>query len=123
MLLVLTHIDTLRPFAEWNPPYDISEASDGKPRAIRQAMDAAGGDLGFAVDDIVPVRAGGEGETYNIDAVWAKIIELMPEAQQVRLFRVLSDIRSPSAWRTLWSQAAGAGRVIGRTLARRGPIG
>ncbi len=86
-------------------------------------MDAAGGDLGFAVDDIVPVRAGGEGETYNIDAVWAKIIELMPEAQQVRLLRGLSDIRSPSAWRTLWSQAAGAGRVIGSALTRRGPIG
>jgi predicted GTPase len=119
MLLILTHIDALRPFAEWNPPYDISAASEGKSRAIREAMDAAGGDLGFAVDGIVPVRTGGGGELYNIDAVWAKIIELMPEAQQVRLLRVLGDVRSPSAWRTLWSQAAGAGRVIGSVLIGR----
>jgi len=56
---------------------------------------------------------------YNVDAVWAKIIELMPETQRARLLRVLADIRSASAWGTLWSQAASAGRVIRGALRSR----
>ena len=58
---------------------------------------------------------------YNIDALWAKIIELVPEAQRARLLRTLGDIKSASAWGTIWSQAANAGRVIKGTFLTRSP--
>ena len=57
---------------------------------------------------------------YNIDALWAKIVELMPDAQRARLLRTLADIRSASAWGAMWSQAANAGRVIKGTFLTRG---
>jgi predicted GTPase len=119
MILVLTHIDTLRPFNEWNPPYDLSKASRPKSQAILGAMEAAGAELGFSVAEIVPVRVDAAAAPYNIDALWAKIMELVPEAQRARLLRTLSDIRNAPAWSTLWSQAANAGRVIKDTFIKR----
>jgi predicted GTPase len=119
MLLVLTHIDTLRPFQEWEPPYDLEAGAGEKARSIRAAAEAACEELGFARGEVVPVRADIAVAPYNIDALWAKVIELMPEAQRARLLRVLTDVRSASGWATIWSQAVNAGRVLKSTLAAR----
>jgi hypothetical protein len=119
MLLVLTHIDTLRPFGEWDPPYDLAEASRPKAQAILGAMEAAGEDLGFATADIVPVRVDAGVAPYNIDVLWARIMELVPDAQRARLLRTLSDLKGARSWKTLWAQAVGAGRVIKDTLMTR----
>ena len=119
MLLVLTHIDALRPFNEWDPPYDLTQTSRAKSQAILGAMQAAGAELGFEAAEIVPVRVDGAAAPYNIDALWAKIIELVPDAQRARLLRTLSDLRNAPSWSTLWSQAANAGRVIKDTFIRR----
>ncbi len=116
MLLVLTHIDALRPFDEWDPPYDLAQASRAKAQAILGAMEAAGAELGFEAAEIVPVRVDAAAAPYNIDALWARIMELVPDAQRARLLRTLSDLRSAPAWSTLWSQAANAGRVIKDTF-------
>ena len=120
VLLVLTHIDALRPFKEWEPPYDLTDAAREKSRSILDAMEAAGGELGFSTNDIIPVRIDTAAAPYNIDALWAKIIELTPEAQCARLLRTLEDIRSASAWGAVWTQAANAGRVIKSTFLTRG---
>ena len=56
---------------------------------------------------------------YNIDALWAKLIGLVPEAQRARLLRTLGDIKSASSWGEIWSQAANAGRVIKGTFLTR----
>jgi predicted GTPase len=119
MLLALTHIDALRPFNEWDPPYDLTVASSAKAQSILGAMQAAGEELGFAADEIIPVRVDIAVAPYNIDALWAKIIAQVPEAQRARLLRTLADIRNASGWASLWSQAANAGRVIGGTLLSR----
>jgi predicted GTPase len=118
MLLVLTHIDRLRPFNDWAPPYNLETGTREKARSIRAAAEAACAELGFAWGEVVPVRA--DVAPYNIDALWAKVIELVPEAQRARLVRVLSDVRSASGWSSLWSQAVNAGRVLRSTLASRG---
>ena len=113
MLLVLTHIDQLRPFDEWEPPYDLGAGhaaeSRGHPRCHARPR---AGSSASPPSEIVPVRADIAVAPYNIDALWAKIIELMPEAQRARLLRTLADIRGASAWGAVWSQAANAGRVI-----------
>src|SRR5215510_12547024 len=119
MLMILTHIDRLRPFNEWEPPYDLSSPTRAKSQSIREALEAAGAELGFAASEIVPVRFDIAVAPYNVDAVWMKIIELMSEAQRARLLRTLRDIESASNWRSLWSQAVNAGRVIGETFLTR----
>jgi hypothetical protein len=116
MLLILTHIDSLRPFNEWSPPYDLTAGNRGKSVSIQGAMAAVSSELGFAADEIVPARVDIAVAPYNMDAVWAKIIELVPDAQRARLLRCLSDIKSVSGWRSVWSQAANAGRVIRGTF-------
>ena len=110
----------LRPFDEWDPPYDLTQATSIKAESILGAMQAAGAELGFAADEIVPVRADIAVAPYNVDAVWAKIMALMPEAQRARLLRTLGDIKSASAWGTVWSQAVNAGRVVRGTFLSRG---
>ncbi len=119
MLLVLTHVDSLRPFNEWEPPYDVTAATRAKSQSIRGAMEAASTELGFAADEIVPVRVDIAIAPYNIDALWAKLIELMPLAKRARLLRTLEDVKSASAWGMVWSQAANAGRVIKGTFLTR----
>jgi predicted GTPase len=112
MLLVLTHVDSLRPFNEWQPPYDLTDATRAKSQSIRGAMEATSTELGFAADAIVPVRVDIAVAPYNIDALWAKLIELMPQANRARLLRTLEDVKSASNWGAVWSQAINAGRVI-----------
>jgi len=121
MLLILTHIDQLRPFNEWQPPYDLSASTPGKAVSIRGAMQAAARELGFAANEIVPVRADAAVAPYNIDALWAKLIELVPDAQRARLLRTLGDLKNASSWAAVWSQAANAGRVIKGTFLSRSP--
>ena len=117
MLLMLTHIDPLRPFNEWQPPYDLTSRRAPRPKRSA-ALEAAGAELGFAAGEIVPVRVDIAAAPYNIDALWAKLFELMPEAQRARLLRTLRDIKSASSWGAIWSQAANAGRVIGGPSSR-----
>jgi predicted GTPase len=121
MLLVLTQIDRLRPFGEWDPPYDLGSPTRSKAVSIRAAIEAAAAELDFAADDIVPVRIDLAVAPYNVDTLWAKIIELAPDAQRARLLRSLSDIKSAAGWGTIWSQAVNAGRVIRGTFLSRSP--
>ena len=53
MLLILTHIDQLRPFNEWAPPYDLGAGQRQKAVAIRDAMKAAGRELGFVAEETI----------------------------------------------------------------------
>jgi hypothetical protein len=76
-------------------------------------MEAAGGDLGFAADDVIPVRLDAP---YNVDAVWAAIMELMPEAQRAQLVRTLQDADRGFDWRRLRTQAVNAGRIIAKAV-------
>ena len=115
--VILTHADLLQPIADWNPPYD--EASQGaKADAIRAAVTAASGDFGVASDQIV-VTSLRPDRLYNIDAVIAMIVAALPDAYRAKLVRQLADSRGPANWRTLFSQARGAARVIAGSLGRK----
>jgi predicted GTPase len=88
VLLALTHIDELRPAAEWTPPYDVAAPSGPKARAIRAAVDAVAGALDLRVDTIVPVAMPPGREAYNLDALWARIAVELDEAKLVQLDRL-----------------------------------
>lgn len=88
VLVALSHIDRLRPFTEWTPPYDIAAPSGRKAEAIRGAVDATAEALGVGPDDVVPVRLDA-GALYNVDALWAAVAARLDEARQGQLIRLL----------------------------------
>ncbi|MEO1205709.1 MAG: GTPase [Pseudomonadota bacterium] len=121
VVFVATHIDRLRPFNVWAPPYDIEDEDDAKSRAIRDALVAIGEDLQVSPSDIVPVSLAPERPAYNVDVVWAKLAERLPEAKSAQLLRCVRGADKGTSWRTVLSQAVGAGRVLARTLSRPKP--
>lgn len=116
MLLVLSFVDRLRPMQEWKPPYDLADAASAKAGSMRAAIQASGGDLGFAPDDTIPACLDPKIGAYNVDAIWAEIMEQMPEAQRAQLVRTLQDIDRGFDWRKLRSQAVNAGRILARSV-------
>ncbi len=120
MLLVLSHVDRLRPMQEWSPPYDLGNPSSAKAASIRAAMEAAGADLGFAQDAIVPACLDPDIGVYNADAIWAEIMEQIPDAQRAQLVRTLLDIDRGVDWRKIRSQALNAGRIVARAVLQGG---
>jgi predicted GTPase len=115
MLLVLSHIDRLRPFDQWSPPYDLADTSSAKAASIRAATEAAAEELSFSIEDVVPVCLSEEIGRYNVDAVWAEILEMLPEAQRAQLVRTLREAEGQWDWQKLWSQIKSGGRVVVRT--------
>jgi predicted GTPase len=116
LILVATHIDRLRPFGEWAPPYDLETDTREKARNIQAAIAAAAVDLGFAVEEIVPVSLADPEAPYNVERLWQRIAAALPEATRAQLLRCLHDLRDSWTWRSVWSQAAGAGRTIAGAL-------
>ncbi len=116
MLLVLTHVDRLRPFNEWAPPYDLNDEASAKAASIRAAVEAAAGDLGFAPHDVIPCSLAATAATYNVDAIWAAISDRLPEAQRARLVRTLRDAERAWDLGRIWSQAKAGGRVLVDTI-------
>jgi hypothetical protein len=116
MLLILSHVDKLRPLQEWAPPYDLADQANPKAASIRAAMEAAGGDLGFSADDVIPACLDPKLGVYNVDAIWAGIMELMPEAQRAQLVRTLTDLDRGFDWRRLRTQALNAGRILAQAV-------
>ncbi len=118
MMMVMSHIDRLRPFQEWAPPYDLAKGEQPKAKTIRAAMEAAGNDLDFVLEDIVPACLDDTVGRYNIDAIWARIAALLPEAQRAQLVRRLGGAKGGFEWGRLLNQAINAGRVISRVVTR-----
>lgn len=119
LLVALTHIDALRPFGEWAPPYDVNEPTTAKGKAIRGAMDAVARELAVATAQILPVRADAEASSYNIDALWASIAAALPDAKKSRLQRCLEGASKAWTWTGVLSQATNAGRIVSRGLLSR----
>jgi predicted GTPase len=112
IILVLTHIDRLRPFNDWAPPYDLATDDREKAKNIRAAAAANANDLGFAADEIVAVSLADPANPYNVELLWQRIAEALPEAMRAQLLRCLNDLRDSWSWKDVWSQASGAGRAI-----------
>ncbi len=122
VILVATHIDKLRPFNEWNPPYDLANDEGEKAKNIRAAVAAASLDLGFAATETVPVSLGDK--PFNVESLWQRIADALPEATRAQLLRCLHELKDEWSWKDVWSQASGAGRAIAGSFkgqsARRG---
>ncbi len=117
ILLVMSHIDRLRPMREWSPPYQLDPADGRKAESIVAAMKALGSDLAADTDRIIPVCLAPE-RLYNVDdALSAAMILEQDDARRVHLMRCLKARRSEEDWTLLWRQMANSGRLI-KTVAK-----
>jgi predicted GTPase len=117
IVVALTHVDELRPAHEWKPPYDIAAPAAPKARAIRAAIEAVASALNLSADAIVPVAMPPGRESYNLDALWARIAVEIDEARLVQLDRLRVG-RQGLSLRELAEQLGHAGRFIIEGLAK-----
>lgn len=112
MVVVMSHIDQLRPAREWSPPYDLANARREKSRNIVDAMAAVAADLGVTAEDIVPVCLA-EDRRYNVDdALWAAILSHEQEAERVRFIRCMEARKREENWALVQKQLLNAGRLL-----------
>lgn len=112
LLVVLSHIDRLRPIREWLPPYDLSEPKSLKAESIRAALEVVATDLAVPIANVIPVCLAG-GRVYNVDDVlWAAIFERLDAAQRSRLLRCQDERKREENWSLVRRQLANAGRFL-----------
>lgn len=120
LLVVVSHIDMLRPPAEWAPPYDLAEPRGAKATNIRDAVQAVAADLCVAIERAIPVCLREE-RVYNVeDTLWAAILTLQDEALRVRLLRCLDARKRDENWRLLRKQLLATGRFLSELPERLG---
>ena len=114
VIVVLTHIDQLRPVREWNPPYNIAHPDSIKSTMIRQAIEGVGKDLNIQSDQIAVVNLA-PGRQYNIEeGLIPTILQQLDEAQGIRYTRCLKNYHKEDYWHRLWGQSKNAGRFIAK---------
>lgn len=112
LLVVVSHIDRLRPAGEWSPPYDLTYPQNTKAANIRAAVQAIATDLDVPIDHVIPVCLL-ENHVYNVDdTLWAVILNHQEEAQRVRLLRCLDEKKKAENWILLRRQMMNAGRFL-----------
>jgi uncharacterized protein len=112
LLVVMTHIDRLRPVREWNPPYVLDPPAGTKADQIVAALTAVTDDLDVEVSRVIPVCLA-EGKTYNVDdALNAAMLRQQDAANRVRLLRCLRARKREENWDLLWRQLGNAGRIL-----------
>ena len=112
VVVVLTHIDVLRPHREWAPPYNIVSPATAKARAMRDALQTVAAELRLAPELIVPVCLLPE-RLYNVEeALVPLLIQVLPDAKRVLLLRSLKTLRQQEEWELLGRQARATGRLL-----------
>jgi hypothetical protein len=112
VVVVLTHIDLLRPLRQWAPPYNVVTPDSQKAHIIRGAMNAVATEVGLPVEDIVPVCLL-PARVYNIEeALMPLLLEMLPEAKRTLLIRSLKTFREQEQWGILGRQSRATGRFL-----------
>ncbi|CBL45273.1 Conserved hypothetical protein [gamma proteobacterium HdN1] len=112
ILMVMTHIDQLRPIREWKPPFDLANPRSEKARNIVEAIAAVATDLNVQPESIIPVSLA-EGREYNVDdTLWAAILANEAEAERVRFTRCMDVKKREENWALIRKQLLNAGRLL-----------
>jgi GTP-binding protein EngB required for normal cell division len=114
IVVVLTHIDQLRPLREWQPPYNIADPDSLKAILIRQYIEAIAADLNISSDQIAAVSLA-PGNFYNVEeGLIPTILQQLDRANGIRYTRCLKNYHQEDYWRRLWKQSKNAGRFIAK---------
>lgn len=97
LVVVVTHIDRLRPASEWSPPYDYDSGEPTGPKAenIRHALHAIAGDLALTPQQpVVPVCLHPD-RVYNVEeGLMAAMAQVVPETSRAKYHRLLREFES-----------------------------
>lgn len=109
VIAIVSQVDRLRPFREWQPPYDWQWGDRPKEVAIREAVYYRAEVLAEGCDRIVPVVMGdlASGRSaWGIEALAICLLDSLSPAKQLRLSRFLRNLEARSvAAATLIDQA------------------
>ncbi len=112
VIVVLSHIDQLRPVREWSPPYNIDQPQRPKELSIRAALEAVANELDVALEDVIPVSLKAE-DHYNVEeGLFTAIMARLSEAERAKYLRCLQDSQSKLKWPILWEQVRITGQII-----------
>ena len=113
LVVAVTHVDQVRPLAEWDPPYDLVRPKGSKAEQIADALRAVQDDLAVGPDQpAVPVCLK-PGQLYNVEEGLAPaILQSASEAQRVKYLRCLRQYHEEEYWKRLWQQGVNSGRIL-----------
>ncbi len=112
LVIALTHIDQLRPYREWSPPFNLNRPDSSKATHIRAAMEAVAFELQVELSQIVPVCLLTE-MPYNVEeGLVSAIVNVLGPAERLKYLRCLREYKDESYWTQIWQQAANAGRIL-----------
>ncbi len=118
IVIALSHIDQLRPFAEWNPPYDLRDENSIKARNIATAVASLEADLSLPAERIVPVCLR-PNAVHNVTELLAPVmLDVLPEADRSKLLRLLREYHDNEYWSQLRKQAYNTGRLLRNAASR-----
>ncbi len=112
VIVILTHIDSLRPTREWNPPYDFERTSSLKENQIRSCIEHVAESLRIPLEQVQAVCLK-SGDEWNIEAIWTVIAAHLPQARRTRYLRCLKHGYERERWELILRQLRSTGRVIG----------
>ena len=114
IVVALSHIDKLRPFGEWNPPYDLRDKNSIKACNITAALSALEMDLAVPIERITPVCLRSD-EIYNVsESLIPLVLQVLPDAERTMLLRLLREYHDGEYWSQLRRQAYNSGRLLVR---------
>ena len=96
-ITVVTQVDRLRPFREWEPPYDWQWGDRPKEISIREATQYRAELLGEYCDRVLPIVTAemqSNRASWGADTLSLSLIETIDPAKQVRLARFLNNLES-----------------------------
>lgn len=113
LLVILTHIDQLRPLRVWRPPYNILNPENLKAQSIRQAMETVATALALDISQIIPVSVKSETSPYNVEeGVLPTLLMRLDQAKRLRYLRCMQSYKKVEYWQQLWTQTHQAGTVM-----------
>lgn len=94
-IAIVTQVDRLRPFREWQPPYDWQQGDRPKEQSIREAVSYRAELLSQYCEAILPA-VNSDSTTgrpaWGIDALSVALVEKITPAKQFRLARFLRNL-------------------------------
>ena len=112
LVVAITHIDQLRPFREWNPPYNIVQPQAAKAQQIRQAVEVTAKELNVDLEIVIPVCTL-QDKAYNLEeGLMPAILNSLGPAERLKYLRCLREYKDEEYWKQMWRQAANAGRFL-----------
>ena len=112
IVVALSHVDKLRPFGDWNPPYDLRDTGSIKAQNIASALTALETELSIPAERIVPVCLKSDA-VYNVtESLIPVMLQTLPDAERTLLLRLLREYHDGEYWSQLRRQAYNSGRLL-----------